>query len=146
MLARWSLALVLAVACQPKQPLQPSYFTKKKPANAPLDCKETLDCYAQCVPLVEECMLRCDERSSYYPVQRARTAANCIAQTGCAGDTKCEQEHCGDAIEACTDPVRVSPPPMPPPPPPSGEPQPPGGEPMPPQPPSGEPMPPQPVR
>jgi hypothetical protein len=124
MYARWTLVLVTAVACQPRQPLQPSYFTQKKPANAPLDCKETLDCYAQCVPFVEECMLRCDERSSYYPVQRARTAANCTAQTGCAGDTVCEQERCGEQISACTDPLR--PPPAPPPPP--------SGEPMPPQP------------
>ena len=140
MSARWLLLSMGVLACQPKQPLQASYFTQKKPANAPLDCKETLDCYAACVPLVEECMLRCDERGSYYPVQQARAAANCTAQTGCAGDKACEQERCGTEILACTDPLRAPPrspteppPPMPP------------NEPMPPMPPTGEPMPPQPV-
>lgn len=130
MTARWLLALLAPLACQPKQPLQASYFTQKKPANAPLDCKETLDCYAACVPLVEECMLRCDERSSYYPVQQARAAANCTAQMGCAGDKVCEQERCSTEILACTDPLRP-PPPSPPPP---MSPPPPSGEPMPPQP------------
>lgn len=137
MLGRWSLVLVAMLACQPRQVNEPGYFTQKQPPNARLDCKETLDCYAQCVPLVEECMLRCDERSSYYPVQRARTAANCTAQTGCAGDKECEQERCGTEILACTDPLRAPPQPMPPPP---VDPQP-----MPPPTPSGEPMPPQPV-
>jgi hypothetical protein len=133
MSARWLLLLVGALACSYRQPNQQGYFTQKKPANAPLDCKETLDCYAQCVPLVEECMLRCDDRSSYYPVQRARVAANCTAQKGCAGDKVCEQERCGTEILACTDPLRAPPP---------SEQEPP---PMPPPPPSGEPMPPQPM-
>ncbi len=134
-----SLVLVAMLACQPRHHAEPSYFTQKKPANAPLDCKETLDCYAQCVPLVEECMLRCDERSSYYPVQRARAAANCTAQTGCAGDKECEQERCGGEILACTDPLRAPPPSAMQQPPPSDP------QPIPPPPPSGEPMPPQPV-
>lgn len=139
---RW-LVIATLVSCQPKQPLQPSYFTQKKPANAPLDCKETLDCYAACVPLVEECMLRCDERGSYYPVQRARAVANCTAQTGCAGDKECEQERCSGEIQACVDPAHApqnspmqEPPPTGTPPTPTGEPMPPTG--MPP----GEPMPP----
>lgn len=133
-MTRW-LVIAVIVACQPREPVEPGYFTQKKPANAPLDCKQTLECYAQCVPLVEECMLRCDERSSYYPVQRARAAANCTAQTGCAGDKECEQERCGGEILACTDPMRAPRPPMQPPP--AMEPQqqpPPTGEPMPPQP------------
>jgi hypothetical protein len=123
-----AIALIGLFACSYKQPNQQGYFTQKKSANTPLDCKETLDCYAQCVPLVEECMLRCDDRGSYYPVQRARAAANCTAQQGCAGDKVCEQERCGEQISACTDPLR--PPPLPPPPPLSEPP--PQGEPMPP--------------
>jgi hypothetical protein len=126
----WLIVTVLW-ACQPKPPLEASYFTKQRPANDPLDCKETLDCYAACVPLVEECMLRCDERSTYYPVQHARAAANCTAEKGCGGDKTCEQEYCSAEILRCTDPLRA-PPPTP-------------AEPPPPAPPTGEPMPPQPM-
>lgn len=110
-----ALVLLACLACQPKQPLQPSFFTQPKSANASLDCKATLDCYAECQPLVEECMLRCDDRSSYYVVQRARAASNCVAQNGCA-DEACERERCGAEIDACRHPPPMQPPPPPPPP------------------------------
>lgn len=129
-------SLVALLACkQPKQPLQPSFFTQKRPENAPLTCKETIDCYAQCQPLVEECMLRCDQRGTAFEVERARAVAYCSAQNGCT-ERACEEERCASPLEVCTapPPAAAAPSPMRPqpypgqqlPPPPQGDPRPPG--------------------
>ncbi len=100
-------AVTLVVACHPKEP---SYFDPK-PAGSPLDCGEVLACYDGCVPLVEECMLRCDDRSSYYPVQHARDVTNCTAQAGCsAGDHACRDQACPNQVLACTNPRALPPP------------------------------------
>ncbi len=91
----------LAACKQPKQPLQPSYFTQQKPANAPASCRETIDCYAQCKPLVEECLLRCDQKSSSQAVERAREVSLCSAQNHCDADRTCEEQHCVMQLQAC---------------------------------------------
>jgi hypothetical protein len=92
--------------------MQQGFFTQKKPADAPLDCSQTIACYDQCIPRVEECLLRCDGRSSYYPVQRARAVANCAAEYSCS-DESCERERCGPVYQACVDPLAPAPPPAP---------------------------------
>lgn len=99
---RYALALVAILACQqPKQPLQPSYFTQKKPEGAPATCRETIDCYAACRPLVEECLLRCDQESTPQAVERARAVSLCSAQNNCAADRACEQQSCALQLQAC---------------------------------------------
>src|SRR5258706_7078863 len=96
---------IVLLACQPKPPLQPSYFHAQRPENAPLDCKETLDCYAQCKPLVEECMLRCDQRGSSPEVARAREVSYCAARNNCS-EQECTDQHCAAQMDACTAPRR----------------------------------------
>jgi hypothetical protein len=101
----WPGVCVLAavVACQqPKQPLQPSYFTTQKPANAAATCRETIDCYAQCKPIVEECLLRCDQKSTSQAVERARAVSLCSAQNSCAGERACEEQFCAPQLQACS--------------------------------------------
>jgi hypothetical protein len=117
--AMWRVLAIALLSCQPKQPLQPSFFTQKRAANAPLTCSEALDCYAQCKPLVEECMLRCDQRSESFAVQRSRAVANCSARNSCS-DLACERELCSSALDACTSPKPMQPAPIP------AEPRPPG--------------------
>lgn len=110
---RYSVVAVgfLLLACkQPKQPLQPSYFHAERPANAPASCQETIDCYAQCRPLVEECLIQCDQRSSGQDVERARAVSYCGARNNCSADRACEQQHCVEELEACTAPRFVPPP------------------------------------
>ena len=98
------------LACkQPKQPLQPSFFTQPRPADAPTTCRETIDCYAQCRPLVEECLLRCDQRSSSVEIERARAVSNCGAQNNCNAERACEEQFCAMQLQACPAP-RYSPP------------------------------------
>lgn len=71
----WRLVVLACFACQqPKQPLQPSFFTAKPDPNAPRTCAETLDCYAMCVPATEECMLTCDQRGAPAAVRRDKMA------------------------------------------------------------------------
>jgi hypothetical protein len=108
----WRVVAIALFACQPQQPLQPSYFSAKRPENAPLDCRETLDCYARCQPLVEECMLLCDRRATSPEVEKARAVNHCGARNGCAADRACEEQHCAAELEACTVP-RYAPPPSP---------------------------------
>ena len=103
------LVAVLA-ACQPKQPLQPSFFTKKD-EHAPATCKQTLDCYADCNPLTEECMLVCDQRSAQPIVERARAVSYCSAQHGCI-DQACTDAKCEPQLQACVSPL-VAPAPAP---------------------------------
>ena len=120
-----TLLVVVLAGCHPKEP---SYFDPKTPGSGPLDCSELLTCYDACVPLAEECMLRCDGRSSYYPVQHARDVTNCTAQAGCSPDDHaCRDESCHMQVLACTNPRALPPPSSPPA---EG----PGAEPMPPQP------------
>ena len=49
----WRAVLIAAVlaGCQPKQPLQASYFNAERDKHAPPKCSETLACYAKCEPL-----------------------------------------------------------------------------------------------
>ena len=91
-----SLLIVAAVACQPKQPLQPSFFTQKQD-NAPATCKQTLACYDACSPLTEECMLLCDQQSNGRAVEKARAVSYCGSQHGCV-DRACSDERCAPAI------------------------------------------------
>jgi hypothetical protein len=104
------MLLALVASCQPKQPLQPSFFTAQS-AHAPPTCKQTLDCYADCNPLTEECMLLCDQRSEPHAVDRARAVSYCSAQHGCV-DQACTDAQCGSEIQACVSPV-VAPAPAP---------------------------------
>ena len=95
----WALALL---ACQqPKQPLQPSYFTQQRAADAPATCRETIDCYAACVPLVEECLLRCDQKTTSPTIERSRAVSLCSAQNSCAADRACEEQFCSLQLQAC---------------------------------------------
>lgn len=97
-----AISLVALLACQqPKQPLQPSYFTQQRPANAPATCRETIDCYAACKPLVEECLLRCDQASTPQAVERSRAVSLCSAQSNCAADRACEEQQCALQLQAC---------------------------------------------
>jgi hypothetical protein len=105
-----ALGMLLGAACQPKQPLQPSFFTAKDP-NAPASCKATLDCYAACAPLTEECMLLCDQKSEAHRVESARAVSYCSAQHGCT-DAACTDERCAAEVQACVAPV-VAPAPAP---------------------------------
>lgn len=100
-MSRVTFILVLVLGCQPKQPLQPSFFTAQRPADAPADCSETLVCYARCTPLTEECMLLCDQRSYAQSVEKARAVSYCSAQHGC-GDQACTDERCAAELQACT--------------------------------------------
>ena len=146
------VALALIAACQPKQPLQPSFFTAKDP-NAPASCKATLDCYAACSPLTEECMLLCDQKSEAHRVERARAVSYCSAQHGCT-DQACTDERCGAELQACVVPaVAPAPSPMQPQPypgqlggPPPMQPQPYPGQPAGPAPMQPQPYPGQPMR
>ena len=107
MMTRLSV-VVLVVACHP--PPEPSYLGPNKLSDGTLPCTEVLAGYDQCVPLVEECMLRCDERSSYYPVQHARDVTNCTAQAGCGPDDHaCRDQYCSAQMQACTGPGAVAP-------------------------------------
>jgi len=103
--SRLVILLALATACQPKQPLQPSFFTKKPDANAPASCTQTLACYDACSPLTEECMLLCDQKSEAHAVDRARKVSYCSAEHGCAGDRGCTDERCAEQVRACVSPV-----------------------------------------
>ena len=103
---RTVLVILAAIACQPKQPLQPSYFSATRPAGAPATCGETLACYDACQPLTEECMLTCDQQGAPADVTRAREASYCIAQSGC-GDRTCADERCAPQLSACNAPPRV---------------------------------------
>lgn len=106
-----TIVVIALVACaQPKQPLQPSFFTQARPADAPATCRETIDCYAACKPLVEECLLRCDQRSAEPEIGRARAVSNCGAQNGCHADRACEEQFCAMQLQACPAP-RYTPPP-----------------------------------
>ncbi|HEY5951678.1 MAG TPA: hypothetical protein VIV40_39560 [Kofleriaceae bacterium] len=91
--------VTLVAACQPKQPLQPSFFTKQDP-NAPASCEATLTCYDDCKPLTEECMLLCDQKSEPHRVDKARAVSYCSAQYGCT-DRECTGERCGNQLQAC---------------------------------------------
>jgi hypothetical protein len=105
------LVIALLAACQPKQPIAPSFFTQARAPGDKLTCRETLDCYDACNPRVEECLLRCDQQAAEPAVERARAVENCGARNACT-DPLCEQERCGPELEACTAPV-VAPPPSP---------------------------------
>ncbi len=96
------LAFSALTACQPKQPLQPSFYTQK-PANSKTTCRQTLECYWACTPLTEECMLLCDQKSDPHAIDRARAVPYCSAQHGCA-DKACTYEKCPNEIQACTSP------------------------------------------
>lgn len=96
------VAFVVIGCKQPKQPLQPSYFTAQRPAGAPATCQETIDCYAQCRPLIEECLIQCDQRSAGRDVERARAVSYCGARNHCSADRACEQQHCAAELEVCT--------------------------------------------
>jgi hypothetical protein len=101
----WTFVVLALLSCQqPKQPLQPSYFTQRRAADAPATCRETIDCYAQCRPLVEECLLRCDQRSAEPEIQRARAVNNCGAQNGCNAERPCEEQYCAMQLQACPAP------------------------------------------
>jgi hypothetical protein len=97
-----SLLIVAVAACQPKQPLQPSFFTTKgdQPKTS---CKQTLACYDACTPLTEECMLLCDQQSDARAVEKARAVSYCGAQHGCA-DQACSDERCAPQLQACISP------------------------------------------
>jgi hypothetical protein len=45
-----ALIIAVLVACQPKQPLQASYFNAEQQAQRPR-CSDTLACYGTCTPL-----------------------------------------------------------------------------------------------
>lgn len=102
----------MAACKQPKQPLQPSYFTQPRAADAPRTCRETIDCYAECKPLVEECLMHCDQLSATADIERARAVSNCGAQNNCNADRACEEQFCAMQLQACPAP-RYSPPPTP---------------------------------
>ena len=102
------MLVALVVACQPKQPLQPSYYTQKPP-NQKTACRETLECYWACTPLTEECMLVCERSSDPRSVERARAVTYCSAQHGCP-DKACTYEKCAPEITACTSPQSAPPP------------------------------------
>jgi hypothetical protein len=98
-MSRLVLFLTLSIGCQPKQPLQPSFFTAKDP-NAPATCRQTVACYDACSPLTEECMLLCDRQSYTQAVDAARAVSYCHAQFGC-GDAACREERCASQLAAC---------------------------------------------
>ena len=114
------IALAL-VACQPKQPLQPSYFTTNKNPHPPASCSDTLACYSRCAPVTEECMLLCDQHSQSPHTDQARAVTYCSAQHGCT-DAACTDAKCSSEMQAClarppgADLQPVSPPPPPSPP------------------------------
>jgi len=95
-----SLLFVALAACQPKQPLQPSFFTQKAEHRS-ASCKQTLACYDACTPLTEECMLLCDQKSDGRAVEKARAVSYCGSQHGCVDQT-CSNERCAPELEACT--------------------------------------------
>jgi hypothetical protein len=102
-MARWfnaSLLFVALAACQPKQPLQPSFFTQKA-EHPTATCKQTLACYDACTPLTEECMLLCDQNSDGRAVEKARAVSYCGSQHGCV-DQACSNERCAPELQACT--------------------------------------------
>lgn len=107
---RW-VFVVLVVACQPKQPLQPSYFTAPPDPNAPASCGDTLACYGRCAPLTEECMLLCDRQAHPRQTELARAVHFCSARHGCTDQT-CTDERCAPELQACTAPA-VAPAPSP---------------------------------
>jgi hypothetical protein len=98
------LLLVATVACQPKQPLQASFFTSKPEATGPATCKQTLACYDACTPLTEECMLLCDQQSEARAVEKARAVSYCGSQHGCV-DKACSDERCAPQLQACISPA-----------------------------------------
>ncbi len=106
------MVLVLVAACQPKQPLQPSYFTQPKDPNAPADCQATLACYDACAPRTEECLLLCDRRGHPKQVELARAVTYCSAQHGCT-DQACIDARCQPDLAACAPaPPALAPSPM----------------------------------
>ena len=110
----WRAFLLAAlVACQPKQPLQASYFNADKAKQGPPSCGETLACYAKCEPATEECMLICDQRVPQQRAQLARAVTYCGAQHGCSADDEpCMNAKCDREVNACTNP-QVAPAPSP---------------------------------
>jgi hypothetical protein len=98
-MSRLVVLLTLLVGCQPKQPLQPSFFTAKDP-NAPATCRQTLGCYDACAPLTEECMLLCDRESYAQAVDAARAVSYCTAHHGCA-DAECRDDRCAGQLAGC---------------------------------------------
>ena len=110
----WRAALLAAAlcACQPKQPLQASYFNADKEKQAPPKCGETLACYGKCDPLTEECMLLCDQKTHARQAELARAVTYCSARHGCADDQACIDEKCGKEKQMCVSPT-VAPAPSP---------------------------------
>ena len=100
---------LLAASCQPKQPLQASYFNADKAKQGPASCGDTLACYGKCEPMTEECMLLCDQEGHPKRVELARAVTYCSAQHGCtADDRSCIDAKCSSEIQACTAPPVVA--------------------------------------
>jgi len=100
---------LLAASCQPKQPLQASYFNAEKAKQGPATCGDTLACYGKCEPMTEECMLLCDQKGHPKRVELARAVTYCSAQHGCtADDRSCIDAKCATEIQACTAPPVVA--------------------------------------
>ncbi|HUS32484.1 MAG TPA: hypothetical protein VMZ53_28480 [Kofleriaceae bacterium] len=94
---RFVCLLVLA-ACQPKQPLQASYFHAKPVEYA--SCQDTVTCYARCSPVTEPCMQACDRNALPDDALHARDLTSCLQNTRCR-DESCTREQCGIQIDTC---------------------------------------------
>jgi hypothetical protein len=93
-----AVCLALVVACQPKQPLQASYFHAKPVEYA--SCQDTATCYARCSPATEQCMQTCDSYARPDDAANARAMTTCLQNSRCR-DEACTREQCGAQIDAC---------------------------------------------
>ncbi|HEY5926762.1 MAG TPA: hypothetical protein VIV11_33980 [Kofleriaceae bacterium] len=100
--------LAALVACQPKQPLQASFYTAKKTGDPVASCGETLACYAKCDSMTEECMLLCDQKSHPRQVEQSRAVTYCGARHGCT-DQACTEVKCPTEMHTCTAPPVIAP-------------------------------------
>lgn len=92
--------LVVVAACQPKQPVAPSYFhAQPQTAQTYASCQETVSCYTRCNPFTEQCMQTCDSVTTPNDALQARALTSCVSS--CHDDT-CAKQQCSQQIAMCS--------------------------------------------
>lgn len=94
--------VVLLAACQPKQPMAPSYFhAQPQSAQTYASCQETVSCYTRCNPFTEQCMQACDSATTPGDAAGARSLTSCMSSSGCHDDG-CAKQQCSQQIAMCS--------------------------------------------
>lgn len=102
------VVLLVVVACQPKQPVAPSYFhAQPQPARTYASCQETVSCYTRCNPFTEQCMQTCDSTTTPNDATQARALTSCVSANRC-NDAQCAQQQCSQQLSMCSNVRQVA--------------------------------------